>query len=124
MQNKRWSMIETASSTTIGYVVAILAQMVILPLFGIEPSLGENMSIAALFTVVSLVRGYFVRRLFNAIDAGQLKRRSAELYDVKRVAESVRGDGVVPENPFFDLDRRMFLDLLGANEAAVEEKEQ
>lgn len=53
-------------STAIGYAFAIIAQIVIFPLFGINVSVAENFAIAALFTVVSVIRGYVIRRWFNA----------------------------------------------------------
>lgn len=65
MQTRRQSMIETAASVAIGYVVALLSQLVIFPLFGIHATLSDNLLIGAWFTVISIVRGYYVRRFFN-----------------------------------------------------------
>lgn len=64
-QRRLHSALETAANVTIGYVVAILAQLAIFPLFGIHESLGTNMGIGLMFTVVSVVRGYALRRVFN-----------------------------------------------------------
>lgn len=64
-QTKRDSLLEAALNIMIGYGIAILAQWAIFPLFGMHPSLRENLQIGALFTVVSLVRSYCLRRLFN-----------------------------------------------------------
>ena len=69
MQSKKMSFVETCVSTFIGYVVAITAQLVVFPLFGIQVSLTQNLSIGAVFTAVSIVRGYAVRRLFNMLGA-------------------------------------------------------
>lgn len=65
MQSRRQSMIETAVSVAIGYVVALLSQIAIFPLFGIHATLSDNMLIGAWFTVISVIRGYAVRRFFN-----------------------------------------------------------
>lgn len=65
MQTRRQSMIETAASVAIGYVVALLSQIAIFPLFGIHATLSDNMLIGAWFTVISVIRGYAVRRFFN-----------------------------------------------------------
>lgn len=65
MQSRRSSLIEAAANTAIGYLVAVAAQAVIFPAFGIAASAGQNFGIAAAFTAVSLVRGYILRRLFN-----------------------------------------------------------
>ena len=67
MQSKKMSLLETCASTAIGYVVAILAQVLVFPLFSLTVSLSQNLAIGAIFTVVSIARGYCVRRLFNRI---------------------------------------------------------
>lgn len=64
-QSQRISMAETACGTAIGYAVAVATQIVVLPWFGFRPEFGDNLRIAAVFTAVSLVRGYVVRRVFN-----------------------------------------------------------
>lgn len=65
MQSKRGSMIETCTGTAIGYSVAVLTQLIVLPMFDLHVTFGENLVIAAVFTIISLIRGYWVRRLFN-----------------------------------------------------------
>lgn len=65
MQSRRQSMMETVASVTIGYVVALLSQLIIFPVFGLEVTLTENLLIGAWFTVISIIRGYYVRRFFN-----------------------------------------------------------
>lgn len=65
MQSKKMSIIEVLLNTAIGYFVAIATQIMVFPLFDIHTSAGENFAIGAIFTVISIVRGYFVRRLFN-----------------------------------------------------------
>lgn len=66
-QSKLMSWVETCLNTAIGFGVAILAQILIFPLFGFSPPLSQNFMIAGLFTVVSIVRGYCLRRLFEAL---------------------------------------------------------
>jgi hypothetical protein len=65
MQSRSGSLIETATSTATGYVVAVAAQAIIFPAFGVAVSVSQLAGIAAAFTGVSLVRGYLLRRLFN-----------------------------------------------------------
>ena len=65
MQTRRQSIIETAVSVTIGYMVALASQIAIFPLFGIHATLSDNLLIGAWFTVISVIRGYAVRRFFN-----------------------------------------------------------
>lgn len=64
-QTAKQSAIETCASTAIGFVVAYVASYTVLPLFGHNVTHGDNFLITVIFTVISLVRGYFVRRLFN-----------------------------------------------------------
>ena len=66
-QSKKMSLAETCVSTAIGYVVAIASQYVIFPMFDIYVSLGAHMAMGVFFTVVSVARGYLVRRLFNRL---------------------------------------------------------
>jgi hypothetical protein len=64
-QTHKQSAIETCASTAIGFGIAYVASMTVLPLFGFAVTHGQNFWITVIFTVISLVRGYFVRRLFN-----------------------------------------------------------
>ncbi len=64
-QKKAHSLIETVTNTAIGYVIAIIAQCVIFPLFGVDIPLSSNFQIAACFTVISIARGYTIRRWFT-----------------------------------------------------------
>lgn len=64
-QTRKQSLVETITTTAIGYCVALVTQLVVFPLYGLPIEMHQNMQIAAIFTGVSLVRGYFVRRFFN-----------------------------------------------------------
>lgn len=68
-QTKRQSAIETVTSVAIGYLVAIGSQVVIFPLFGLAVSFSDNLLIGAFFTVVSIIRGYLIRRIFNRLQS-------------------------------------------------------
>jgi len=67
MQTKLQSAIESSLNIIIGYFVAIAAQMVIFPVFDIIIQTHEHLLIGVFFTVVSFVRSYCLRRLFNRI---------------------------------------------------------
>jgi hypothetical protein len=66
-QSKLMSWVETFLNTGIGFVIAMTAQILVFPLFGFSPPLSTNFSIALIFTVVSIVRGFVLRRLFEAL---------------------------------------------------------
>ncbi|MDQ3287662.1 MAG: hypothetical protein M3Q42_05255 [Pseudomonadota bacterium] len=72
-QSKRMSAVETAASTAIGFAVAFVVTAIVLPVFGYHITAGDNLWITAIFTVVSVVRGYYVRRLFNWLHARSIQ---------------------------------------------------
>ena len=61
------SFTESVANVAVGYGVAVLAQVLAFPLFGLTVSLSDNLLIGAIFTVVSIIRSYSLRRLFEAI---------------------------------------------------------
>ena len=65
MQSKAQSLIESITNILIGYIVAILSQLIVFPLFNINIPLKDNILIGVYFTAISLMRSYLVRRYFN-----------------------------------------------------------
>ena len=59
------SMIETLTSTAIGFFVSLLLVSSVLPAFGYPTTAAHDFWITVIFTLASVVRGYFVRRLFE-----------------------------------------------------------
>lgn len=53
-------------NTAIGFVVTLGLAPIVYPLFGHGFTMSQNLGITAIFTVVSILRGYVVRRWFNA----------------------------------------------------------
>ena len=66
MQSKRDSLIESLTSTTIGIIIGIVLNVTILPIFGYPVSLSDSLWISVIFTAVSVIRSYAVRRIFNS----------------------------------------------------------
>lgn len=64
-QNKKQSFTETIISTFIGLSVSLITQIIIFPLYGLEVSFNQNIQITIIFTIVSILRGYLIRRYFN-----------------------------------------------------------
>jgi len=64
-QSRRMSAVESLANVAVGYGVAIATQVAVFPLFGLAASIGDNLAIGGIFTVVSLVRSYVLRRVFN-----------------------------------------------------------
>ena len=66
MQTKKQSFIESLTSTTIGIIIGIVLNLTILPIFGYPVSVVDSLWISLIFTVISVVRSYAVRRIFNS----------------------------------------------------------
>lgn len=66
-QSRFLSVVESITNTVIGFVVAIGTQLLAFPLFGIHLEFHDNLLMGAIFTAVSLIRGYIVRRYFNGL---------------------------------------------------------
>ena len=65
MQTKYQSLIESLTNILIGYLTALLSQVLIFPLFDIDVTFQDNLLIGLYFTIISLLRSYLVRRYFN-----------------------------------------------------------
>ena len=66
-QSRRMSLIEAIANVAVGYAVAVLTQIVVFPVFGLNVSLSENLVIGSIFTAVSICRSFTLRRVFEAI---------------------------------------------------------
>ena len=66
-QSRLMSLVEAGANVAVGYGVAVATQIAVFPMFGLIVSLGENLAIGGVFTVVSLVRAYLLRRLFERL---------------------------------------------------------
>lgn len=61
------SLIEAMTNVAVGFLVALLTQIIVFPLFGLRVSLGENLAIGGLFSLASVARSYVLRRAFEAV---------------------------------------------------------
>ena len=79
-QPRRMALLEAATNVIVGFGLAVLVQLLAFPAFGIRVSFGENLVIGSVFTVVSLVRSYVLRRLFERVRLRGLQRETAALW--------------------------------------------
>jgi hypothetical protein len=61
------SLVESATNVVVGFLLALLTQFTIFPLFGLALSVADNLLISSIFTAVSLLRSFILRRLFEAL---------------------------------------------------------
>ncbi len=67
MQSRAMSLVESIVNVGVGFAVAVIAQMIVFPFFGIAASFAQNLGIGVAFTAVSLARSYALRRLFDGL---------------------------------------------------------
>jgi hypothetical protein len=66
IQSRLESLIEALINTAIGFVVSFTAWPVAAIMFDMHYSTGQHFGITVFFTLISVARGYVVRRWFNA----------------------------------------------------------
>lgn len=70
-QTRIGSLMEAWANVAVGFGVNFAANMAILPLFGFSSlSLGKNFLIGVIYTGISIVRQYVLRRWFNGLKFG------------------------------------------------------
>lgn len=67
-QSKWMSFVEAVANTAIGFVIAYFAQSWFLHIMDVHITATQNWALVLFMTVVSIVRSYFLRRLFNRAD--------------------------------------------------------
>lgn len=65
MQLKKHSLFEAITNIFVGYTVNMLANFVIFPLWGWSITIRQNIEIGIVYTVISLIRSYLLRRAFT-----------------------------------------------------------
>ena len=64
-QSQRASALEALLNILIGFWISVVANIVLLPLWGYHVSATQGIEIGLAFTLVSFLRSYLLRRLFN-----------------------------------------------------------
>jgi hypothetical protein len=64
-QTRLGSLIEVSINIFIGYWINFAANLVILPMFGLNVSIADNFLIGFIYTFISVARSYVVRRWFE-----------------------------------------------------------
>jgi SNF family Na+-dependent transporter len=67
MQPRLHSMLEAVANVAMGYSINFVANLVVLPLFGLAVSARDAAGIGLVFTGISLARSYVLRRAFNRL---------------------------------------------------------
>ena len=65
------SLVEAIANVVVGYGIAVLTQLVVFPWFGLPARVGDALALGGIFTVMSIARGFALRRLFETIRVGR-----------------------------------------------------
>jgi hypothetical protein len=71
MQSRTMSLVEVTANLVVGFVLALLTQIAVFPLFGLVVSAADNLLIGTIFTAVSIVRSFTLRRVFEEVRVRQ-----------------------------------------------------
>ena len=71
-QTRAMSLVEAITNVVVGYGVAVAVQLALFPVYGLTVRFTDTLGIGAVFTAVSILRSYLLRRLFERI-AGQAR---------------------------------------------------
>lgn len=66
-QSRAMSLLEALANIAVGFGIAVLTQQAVFALFGISTTLSTDLAMGAVFTIVSIVRSYLMRRLFERL---------------------------------------------------------
>lgn len=101
-QSRATSLLKSCVSTVVGFGVAMVANALVLPLFGYTPTLTENVLLTTIYTAISIARGYALERIFEAL--GWRTRMSA--FALAVLAERQRQIAVEGWTPEHDDEHR------------------
>jgi hypothetical protein len=65
MQSRMDSFMEAVTNTSIGFVISMITWLIISEVYGFHTSVWEDLGITGIFTVISILRSYLIRRMFN-----------------------------------------------------------
>jgi hypothetical protein len=88
MQSKKRSILESVVNVIVGFGIALMSQIIIFPLFDINSSFRNNFWIAIWFTVISIIRSYILRRIFNRKDDKILKKEDCIKQEIKETLKN------------------------------------
>jgi hypothetical protein len=66
-QSRAMSLVEAIANVVAGFGLALLTQVTIFPMFGVVVSLTDNIVIGTIFTGISILRSFVLRRLFEML---------------------------------------------------------
>jgi hypothetical protein len=65
MQSKYMSLLEATVGQIIGFLIGWATNYLVLPLFGFAVSFTSSFWLTVVFAIISFIRSYLIRRMFN-----------------------------------------------------------
>jgi hypothetical protein len=96
-QSKTGSAFEAVTTTVAAIVISLLSYQFLGPLIGLEVTWVSNIYLTGYFTIMSFIRTYIVRRLFNR---ATVRRKMRELQPHVGSIQSLPRHGYVPDMRF------------------------
>ncbi|WP_220124983.1 hypothetical protein [Roseovarius sp. TE539] len=87
-QGRAISALEALANIVLGWIVALATQLLVFPVMGLSVTVAQHLGVGAAFTIVSFVRSYCLRRLFE-----RLARRGAPPGGRVNLRRPCRGTG-------------------------------
>lgn len=82
MQSRLQSFVEQVLNIGSGFIISLVVwELIVKPVWNIHTDFAENLQITVLFTVVSLIRSYTWRRVFNHFSHKNKKKKSNDQAD-------------------------------------------
>ncbi len=66
-QSRLMSLVEAIANVVVGYGIAVLTQLVVFPWFGLPARIGDALAIGAIYTCISIIRSFALRRMFEGL---------------------------------------------------------
>ncbi len=63
-QSRTLSALEATTNVVLGWLVAMITQALVFPVIGLQVMLWQNLALSGVFTTMSFLRSYVMRRLF------------------------------------------------------------
>jgi hypothetical protein len=98
-QSRTMSLVEAIANVIFGYGAAVVTQILVFPMFDLHMTWAENLKLATVFTFISIIRSFALRRLFEAIRTRKTERQTAAR------AGRRRQNPVVFRREFYKFDR-------------------
>lgn len=74
MQSKKGSLIEAAVNTFIGYTITLVLSPLVYHIAGVQMSVAKLNLVVLMFTAISVIRSYIIRRFFNRVIIKTIKK--------------------------------------------------